>query len=68
MTLAHATIVDLLGGLDLFASLSDEELDALANKVDTVSWEPGTTVFSEGDAGDWCYVIDKGFEIGRAHV
>jgi CRP/FNR family transcriptional regulator len=61
VTLSHATIVDLLGGLDLFASLSDEELEALANKVDTVSWEPGTTVFSEGDGGDWCYVIDKGF-------
>jgi CRP/FNR family transcriptional regulator len=59
--LDHATIADLLGGLDLFASLSDEELDELADKVDTVSWEPATTVFSEGDAGDWCYVIDKGF-------
>jgi CRP/FNR family transcriptional regulator, cyclic AMP receptor protein len=59
--LDHATIVDLLGGLNLFASLSDEELDELADKVDTVSWEPATTVFSEGDAGDWCYVIDKGF-------
>jgi len=59
--LDHATIVDLLGGLDLFASLSDEELDELSDKVDTVSWEPATTVFSEGDAVDWCYVIDKGF-------
>jgi CRP/FNR family transcriptional regulator, cyclic AMP receptor protein len=60
VTLAHAMIVDLLAGLDLFASLSDEELDALANKVDTVSWEPMTTVFAEGDEGDWCYVIDRG--------
>jgi CRP/FNR family transcriptional regulator, cyclic AMP receptor protein len=60
VTLAHATIVDLLGGLDLFTSLSDEELETLANKVDTVSWEPGTTVFAEGDPGDSCYVIDRG--------
>jgi CRP/FNR family transcriptional regulator, cyclic AMP receptor protein len=58
--IAHATIVDLLAGLDLFASLSDEELDELANKVDTVQWDPATTVFSEGDPGDLCYVIDSG--------
>jgi CRP/FNR family cyclic AMP-dependent transcriptional regulator len=33
----------------------------LARKVDTVVWEPGTTVFSEGDPGDSCYVIESGF-------
>jgi CRP/FNR family transcriptional regulator, cyclic AMP receptor protein len=59
--LTHSTIVDLLGGLDLFASLSDEELDELANKVDSVGWEAGTTVFFEGDPGDSCYVINSGF-------
>ena len=51
MTLDHATIVDLLEGLDLFTSLSDEELDALADKVDTVSWEPGTTGLLRGRRG-----------------
>ncbi len=60
MTLSHDTVVDLLDGLDLFASLSDEEVDSLARRVDTVSWEPGTLVFAEGDAGDSCYVIHSG--------
>jgi CRP-like cAMP-binding protein len=60
LTLSHDTIVDLLDGLDLFASLSDEEVDSLARRVDTVSWEPGTLVFAEGDAGDSCYVIHSG--------
>jgi CRP/FNR family cyclic AMP-dependent transcriptional regulator len=59
--LAHETIVDLLEGLDLFSSLSDEEIDALARKVDSVSWDPGTVVFSEGDPGDSCYVINSGY-------
>ncbi|TML08964.1 MAG: Crp/Fnr family transcriptional regulator [Actinobacteria bacterium] len=61
VALTHETIVDLLAGLDLFASLSDEELAELAGKVDTVSWDPATTVFSEGDTGESCYVINSGF-------
>jgi CRP/FNR family transcriptional regulator, cyclic AMP receptor protein len=60
LSLPHATIVDLLDGLDLFTSLSDEEVDSLARKVDTVTWEAGTLVFSEGDPGDSCYVIHSG--------
>ena len=53
-------MVDLLDGLDLFESLSSDEVDALARKVETVAWEPSTTVFSEGDTGDVCYVIHSG--------
>ena len=60
MTLSHDTIVALLDELDLFESLSDEEIDALAGRVDTVTWEPGTTIFEEGDRGDSCYVIHTG--------
>ena len=60
MSLTHDTIVDLLDGLDLFTSLSSEEVDALARRVDTVSWEAGTLVFAEGDRGDSCYVIHRG--------
>ena len=60
MTLSHDTIVALLDELDLFESLSDEEIDALADRVDTVTWEPGTTIFEEGDRGDSCYVIHTG--------
>ena len=47
-------------GLDLFSSLSDGEVDDLAHRVDEVTWEPGTTVFFEGDRGDECFVIHSG--------
>jgi CRP-like cAMP-binding protein len=60
LSLPHDTVVALLDELDLFASLTDEEIDALARKVKTVSWEAGTTIFEEGDPGDACYVIHSG--------
>jgi CRP/FNR family transcriptional regulator, cyclic AMP receptor protein len=60
LTLPHDTVVALLDGLDLFSSLSDEEIESLASKVDEVVWDAGTTVFTEGDAGDNCYVIHSG--------
>src|SRR3954453_7190124 len=60
LTLSHETVVALLDGLELFEALSDEEIEALAGKVDTVSWEPGEIVFQEGDVGDACYVIYTG--------
>jgi CRP/FNR family transcriptional regulator len=50
----------LIHELELFEALSDDEIDALARKVDTVSWDAGTVVFSEGDIGDACYVIYTG--------
>ena len=60
MSLPHDTIVALLDELDLFASLADGEIDALARKVETVTWEAGETIFEEGDPGDACYVIHTG--------
>jgi CRP/FNR family cyclic AMP-dependent transcriptional regulator len=60
VSLPHETIVTLLDGVDFLASLSSEEVDALARKVDTIRWEPATTVFEEGDRGHACYVIDSG--------
>jgi CRP/FNR family transcriptional regulator len=60
LSLPHDTIVGLLDELKLFESLSDEEIDALARKVDIVEWAPGTIVFEEGDRGDACYVIYSG--------
>jgi CRP/FNR family cyclic AMP-dependent transcriptional regulator len=59
-SLPHDTVVALLDELDLFESLSDDEIDALARKVDTVSWDAGTTIFEEGDHADACYVIYSG--------
>jgi len=60
LRLPHDTIVALLDGVDFLTSLSSDEVDALARKVDTVQWAPGTTVFEEGDRGDACYVIHSG--------
>ena len=60
LTLPHDTVVALLDELALFESLADDEVDALARKVDTVSWEPGTVLFEEGDRGDSCFVIQSG--------
>ena len=59
MSLPHDTVA-LLDELDLFEALTDDEIDALARKVDTVSWEAGTVIFEEGDRGDACYVIHSG--------
>ena len=60
MDLPHDTVVALLDQLDLFEALTDDEIDALARKVDTVGWEAGATIFEEGDRGDACYVIHSG--------
>lgn len=60
MSLPHDTVVALLDELDLFEALTDDEIDALARKVETVSWDAGTTIFEEGDRGDACYVIHSG--------
>ena len=60
MSLPHDTVVALLDALDLFEALSDDEIDALAHKALTVSWDAGAVIFEEGDMGDACYVIQSG--------
>jgi CRP/FNR family transcriptional regulator len=54
------TILSLLEGVDWFASLTREDIDALAGSAITVRLEPGETVFEEGDAGDRCFVVQSG--------
>ena len=46
------TIASLLEGVDWFASLTREDLDALAASAVTVRLEPGEIVFRVGTAGD----------------
>jgi CRP-like cAMP-binding protein len=60
LKLPHETVVALLDELELFESLADDEIDALAAKVETVHWAAGAVVFEEGDVGDACYVIHTG--------
>lgn len=58
--LQNDTIVALLAGHEWFASLTDEELNGLAEKAETVYWETGTVVFEEGSRGDDCFVLHSG--------
>jgi CRP/FNR family transcriptional regulator len=53
-------VIERLGTLDWFSSLTDEKLEALASKADTVRWEADEVVFEEGDAGSCCYVLHSG--------
>ena len=43
-----------------FDALSDEHREAVAKLVTEVEFEPGTTIFTEGDEGDAAYFIDEG--------
>jgi CRP/FNR family transcriptional regulator len=52
--------VALLDSVHWFSSLTHEELDALANKADTVRWDLDEVVFEEGDRGDKCYIVHSG--------
>ena len=44
----------------LFASLPDEEIDRLAETLESVEVEPGGLLFREGEAGACCYFIMLG--------
>ncbi|MBM3258166.1 MAG: mechanosensitive ion channel [Candidatus Sericytochromatia bacterium] len=59
----HADITDrtgILGGVDLFACLSDEELHDLAMNAQLVPCHRQETIFSRGDEGDRLYVVASG--------
>ena len=58
--LPQDTVVALLDELELFKSLTREEIEDLARRTETVVWEAGTVVFEEGDRGEACYVIHSG--------
>ncbi len=41
-----------LASLPLFAGLSGRDLEFLASNVDEMTFEPGTTLISQGDSND----------------
>ncbi len=47
--------------VSLFASLPDVILDALANKVELVSFKKGEAIIREGEVGDCLYLTRSGF-------
>ena len=51
---------ELLGAIGLFATLSDEELEDVAEVAQLVRFGRGETLFSEGDQSNACYMIVSG--------
>src|SRR4051794_17616621 len=58
--LSHATVAELLEGLEWLGSLSSSEITGLAGRAETVEWADGDTVFEEGELGHCCYIIHHG--------
>jgi CRP/FNR family transcriptional regulator, cyclic AMP receptor protein len=50
----------LLARTEVFADLSQRELDEVAQVAVPRSWGRGEVIFREGDAGDTCYLIKDG--------
>lgn len=56
----------IIGEVDLFASLTPEQLEKLIYFLKFVEFEQGETVFNKGDEGDAFYVIYAGKAEARA--
>ena len=50
----------LLSHIALFESLTDDDLTALSQRVETVDYEPGDVIFRQGDEGSSLFVIEEG--------
>jgi CRP/FNR family transcriptional regulator len=58
----------LLARVSLFASLSERELEQLAQVAVPRTYEAGEAVFREGDSGDTCYIVREGsVRVTRRH-
>jgi uncharacterized membrane protein len=63
----------LLSNIALFESLTDDDLTALSQRVETVVYEPGEIIFRQGDEGSSLFAIEDGaveisYGEGRARV
>jgi uncharacterized membrane protein len=63
----------LLSNIALFESLTEEDLIALSERVETVSYDPGEIIFRQGDEGSSLFAIEDGaveisYGEGRARV
>src|SRR5262249_49256359 len=57
---AEPALVELLGGIPIFAPLSQRQLERLASALDRVAIAPEATVFVQGDQADGFYVVEEG--------
>jgi len=53
-------VVELLGGVPVFSTLVQGDLERIAQFAVPREFEPGEVVFREGDASDTCYVVRDG--------
>ncbi len=53
-------IINELKKIPLFASLSDDDLEHLSSKLETVQFPKETVIIREGDLGDCFYIIRSG--------
>jgi CRP/FNR family cyclic AMP-dependent transcriptional regulator len=51
---------ELLANIPLFESLTDDDLSALAERMETVDYQPADVIFQQGDPGSTLYIIDDG--------
>ena len=51
---------ELLANIALFDSLTDDDIAALSQRVETVDYEPGDVIFHQGDEGSSLFVIEDG--------
>jgi uncharacterized membrane protein len=58
MTDPHHT--ELLANIGLFESLTDDDLDALSNRLEESDYSDGETVFKQGDEGDSLFIVEEG--------
>jgi len=52
--------VELLAGIEFFALLKDEDRQALADVVDSISLKTGETLFHAGDPGESLFIVRSG--------
>jgi CRP/FNR family cyclic AMP-dependent transcriptional regulator len=53
-------VVELLGGVPVFSTLVQGDLERIAQFAVPREFEPGEVVFREGDASDTCYIVRDG--------
>ena len=58
--MSHPTALHMLADVSLFALLDEQERALLAERVDTVEFAEGETIFNVGDPGDSMYVVIQG--------
>jgi CRP/FNR family cyclic AMP-dependent transcriptional regulator len=51
---------ELLAAIPIFESLTDEDVDALAGRLETADYDAGQVIFQQGDEGSALFVIEEG--------